>query len=263
MKYLKVKNWTQFQHYKDRNPPWVKFHFEILASQDWVMLADASKLLACVCMLVASRHDGKVPNDPAYIKRVAYLDVMPDLQPLIDCGFLEVLADASMMQADARQEAEAYSKETYSKETERDRLSQNFKILELSEEGIKFANDNGIINDHLLKCWQKFKIHWQDNPPKYWIKAWQKWVLSEKLPVGVKTPPTEKALVGDELLAQQLGTVVWLRERKMLVNATQERAFAIFEKLSGIKVTWRNNREWKEQGAIPLNNERYTKGKSP
>lgn len=99
---LKVRNWEQFQHYKDRNPPWIKLHFALLASEDWVTLDDASKLLAVVCMLVASRNNGLVPNNPAYLKRVAYLDRLPKLKPLIDCGFLEIpQADASPMQASA------------------------------------------------------------------------------------------------------------------------------------------------------------------
>jgi hypothetical protein len=94
--HYRIKNWTQFQHYKDRSPEWIKLHFAILASEDWTMLADASKLLAIVCMLVASRHGGMVPNKPAYLKRVAYLDSEPDLAPLISCGFLEIpQADAS------------------------------------------------------------------------------------------------------------------------------------------------------------------------
>lgn len=97
---LKVRNWEQFQHYKDRNPPWIKLHFALLASEDWVTLDDASKLLAVVCMLVASRNNGFVPDNPAYLKRVAYLDRLPKLKPLIDCGFLEIpQADASAVQA--------------------------------------------------------------------------------------------------------------------------------------------------------------------
>lgn len=95
-----IKNWGEFQHYKDRAPAWIKMHFSLLASEDWVMLSDASRLLAVVCMLVASRHNGTVPNKPAYIKRVAYLDHEPDLEPLISCGFLTIpLADASATQA--------------------------------------------------------------------------------------------------------------------------------------------------------------------
>lgn len=112
---LKVRNWEQFQHYKDRNPPWIKLHFALLSSEDWVTLADASKLLVIACMLVASRNKGMVPNNPAYMKRVAYLDQEPDFGPLISCGFLEnPLADASAVQAVARPETETEQKDTLS-----------------------------------------------------------------------------------------------------------------------------------------------------
>lgn len=106
MDQLRIKNWERFQHYKERNPPWIKLHFDILASRDWVTFDDASRVLAVACMLIASRHDGYVPNDPAYIKRVAYLNKTPNLKPLIDIGFLIMQADASALQADARPETD-------------------------------------------------------------------------------------------------------------------------------------------------------------
>lgn len=99
---LRIRNWGQYQHYKDRCPPWIKLHFKLLSSRDWVVLADASRVLAVACMLVASQSDGEPGEfsaDPEYIQRVAYLHDTPDFKPLIDCGFLEVvdgvLADAS------------------------------------------------------------------------------------------------------------------------------------------------------------------------
>ena len=91
----RVRNWTKFQHYKDRNPPWIKLHVEILSSKDWVMLDDDGKLLAIACMIVAAKDNGNVPADPDYIQRVAYLKTKPDFKPLIKVGFLEMLADAS------------------------------------------------------------------------------------------------------------------------------------------------------------------------
>lgn len=98
MKY-KVKNWEQFQHYSDRNPPWIKLHFSLLSSEDWVMLSDASRLLAVVIMLIASRDKGAIDGSSKglqYLQRVAYLDKKPNLKPLIDTGFLVPLqADAS------------------------------------------------------------------------------------------------------------------------------------------------------------------------
>jgi hypothetical protein len=114
--YFEIKNWRKHQHYRDRNPPWIKLHVEILSSQDWVMLSDASKLLAVVCMVIAAKADGKVPNNPTYIKRVAYLDHEPKLNDLIRCGFLvnPLAHDSESKQtlADARPETEAYSTDT-------------------------------------------------------------------------------------------------------------------------------------------------------
>lgn len=111
--FLTIKNWKKFQHYKNRNPPWIKLHYEIMTSPDWVMLADASKLLAVVCMMIASRNEGRVPNDPAYIRRVAYLDSLPNFKPLIDSGFfIESASRCKRMKADARPETETYRTET-------------------------------------------------------------------------------------------------------------------------------------------------------
>ena len=108
--HYRIKNWSKFQHYSKRNPPWIKLHVEILSSPDWVMLADASKLLAVVCMVIAAKENGVFPNNLDYIKRVAYLDRRPNLTPLIDCGFIvETLAPASISkqkQATARPEKE-------------------------------------------------------------------------------------------------------------------------------------------------------------
>jgi len=101
MEYYKIKNWSEYQHYTDRNPPWIKLHYDLLTSVDWVTLADASKLLAVVCMMIASRHDGKVPADPSYVKRIAYLDKLPDFSKLVECGFLLSASTCEQMQADA------------------------------------------------------------------------------------------------------------------------------------------------------------------
>lgn len=100
MTMLSVKNWDKFQHYKDRNPPWIKLHFEIFASEDWVMLDDAGKLLAIACMLVASRNGGQIPNNPSYIARLTHIKKV-DLKPLIDSGFLIDASECSQTLASA------------------------------------------------------------------------------------------------------------------------------------------------------------------
>lgn len=113
MKMYKIKNWERYQHYSKRNPPWVKLHFELLASADWVALSDASRVLAIACMLLASRNDGKVPDNPEYLKRVAYLNGEPDFRQLLACGFL---VDASNLNDDASVSASASVSESVSKD---------------------------------------------------------------------------------------------------------------------------------------------------
>jgi len=102
-----VRNWTNFQHYTKRNPPWIKLHTALLTSKDWVVLDDASRVLAIAIMLLASKNEGKVPADKGYLHRVAYLNNVPDFTPLIKCGFLVPCEQvASGLLADARPEAE-------------------------------------------------------------------------------------------------------------------------------------------------------------
>lgn len=98
----RIKNWTDFQHYKDRAPAWIKLHSSLLTSELWVMGSDASRTLAIACMLLASRNkasDGTFNGDPEYVKRFAYLNGNPDFKPLIQYGFIECLQDASSAQA--------------------------------------------------------------------------------------------------------------------------------------------------------------------
>ena len=125
----RVKNWEHFQHYKDRNPPWIKLHFELLSSEAWVVSDEATRNLMIVCMLIASRNDGKVPSNADYLKRVGYLKRRPNFKALLHIGFLEkLLADASTMQADARPETETYREETET-ETE-DTHAKRVRVLD-------------------------------------------------------------------------------------------------------------------------------------
>ena len=77
-----IVNWARFQHYRERNPPWIKLHREILTSRVWVTGTDADRVLAIALMLVAASTDNAIPDDPAYIKRLAYLNGEPNFSRL-------------------------------------------------------------------------------------------------------------------------------------------------------------------------------------
>lgn len=95
-RYLSVKNWEEFQHYKDRSPPWIKLHRELLRDYEFSCLQDASKLHLMLIWLLSSQLDNRIPNDAAWIQRQIGVSDPVDLTALIDNGFLlasDVLAD--------------------------------------------------------------------------------------------------------------------------------------------------------------------------
>lgn len=89
MSYYRIIEWEQYQHYRDRDPPWIKLHRDTMTSRTWVSADDRSRLLAIACMLIAAGTANKIPADPGYVRRRAYLDYDPDFAPLVALGFIE------------------------------------------------------------------------------------------------------------------------------------------------------------------------------
>ena len=65
---MKIKNWSQFQHFKDRRPPWIKLYRDILDDIEWHELDAKSAKVLVMLWLIASEDDGKLPD----IKRLAF-----------------------------------------------------------------------------------------------------------------------------------------------------------------------------------------------
>lgn len=89
---LRVKNWAEFQHYKDRAPPWIKLHRTLLDDFRFARLPIASRALAPMIWLLASEDkDGCVVADIeelAFRLRWDVSDVAAGIKPLIAHGFL-------------------------------------------------------------------------------------------------------------------------------------------------------------------------------
>jgi len=67
-RFLSIKNYKEYQHYKHRNPPWIKLHLSILDDPDFLSLPDASKWHYIGLILLASRHENTIKPDMSYIK---------------------------------------------------------------------------------------------------------------------------------------------------------------------------------------------------
>ena len=62
---IRIRNWERFQHFKDRDPIWIKLYRELRHKKQWrVLPGDAAKLLVDLWMLAS---ESKIPGDIAVI----------------------------------------------------------------------------------------------------------------------------------------------------------------------------------------------------
>jgi hypothetical protein len=59
---MKIKNWSKFQHFKDRRPPWVKLYRDILDDLEWHELDPLSAKVLVMLWVIASEDEGRIPN---------------------------------------------------------------------------------------------------------------------------------------------------------------------------------------------------------
>ncbi len=109
MKYLRVKNWDNFQHYKDRNPPWIKLHRTLLDDYEFCALPDLVKGQLMLIWVFASQNEGKIPQDAKFIERKLGFSERAALQQMVEAGFLlpeqPASTDAGEPLADCKQPA--------------------------------------------------------------------------------------------------------------------------------------------------------------
>ncbi len=94
---LQPKNWSSFQHYTNRRPPWVKLHHSLLDDYEFHCLPVASKALAPMLWLLASEYqDGKISltdREVAFRMRMVETDFAEAIEPLIGAGFFNRFND--------------------------------------------------------------------------------------------------------------------------------------------------------------------------
>lgn len=72
--FISLTGWSEFQHYKDRDPPWIKLYRDILTTESWVLGTDTSRLVQVASMLLAVRYKNRIPLNWSLLKKVASLD---------------------------------------------------------------------------------------------------------------------------------------------------------------------------------------------
>jgi hypothetical protein len=98
--YFGVRNWEEFQHYKDRDPSWIKLYNRLLDDYAFGLLPDSRKWHLIGIFLLASRHNNRVPRDPHWVSRKIGAQVPVDLGVLERAGFLVMLESEPLAQAE-------------------------------------------------------------------------------------------------------------------------------------------------------------------
>jgi len=193
---FRIRNWSIHQHYSDRNPPWIKLHFALLTSEDWVMWDNDARALAIVCMLLASRNQppGELTATKEYIQRVGFLKKIPDFLPLVETGFL---IPVEMPVSDQRR-------------VETEERQRRGEVLATASNPLASASVAGKALVTLPFQSDDFK------------KAWQSWCEHRR---RIRKPMTRRAeeLVLKRLPADEAGATLWIN------NAIEKGWQAIYE----------------------------------
>lgn len=100
--WLQIRNWSRFQHYKSRNPPWIKVYTALLDDFEFHALPEATQLALIYLWLLAARQDNRIPNDPDWLRERLGMRQPPDVGALIAGGWLEPWKPTlSLLAADA------------------------------------------------------------------------------------------------------------------------------------------------------------------
>lgn len=88
MKYLSVRNWEKFQHYKAERPSWIKFYASLLHDYAFLSLSDEARGHLCMIWLLAAETGNRIPADPEWVRQQIGSKKAPNLEKLVNLSFL-------------------------------------------------------------------------------------------------------------------------------------------------------------------------------
>jgi len=189
---LQPKNWAVFQHYKDRCPPWIKLHRDLLNDREFICLPIASKALAPMLWLLASETKDGTFNasveELVFRLRITEKDYADGVKPLIDKGFFViasgVLADCYQVaipeterETEKRQKKLAFPKpESVNQETwdafVQQRKTKKAQITQLVLDSITKQASlaswslEDALKEIVVRNWTSFNAEWVKGKPK-------------------------------------------------------------------------------------------------
>jgi hypothetical protein len=187
---LQPKNWAVFQHYKDRCPPWIKLHRDLLNDRAFMRLPIASKAIAPMLWLLASESkdgvfDGSL-DELVFRLHITDKEYQAGVKPLIDNNFFTVV---SGVLAERLQDAIPETERETEAETKKEkkilgkRLASDFCLTKEWEDFC--VEQRPELNP--TKTFDQFKDYWiaqagQKGVKLDWFATWRNWVRSTNAP---------------------------------------------------------------------------------
>lgn len=95
--YVWVPGWEKFQHYRDRDPAWIKSYVRLLSHDGYIGLSLACRGLLHGIWLEYARSGCRLPADTLTLsRRIGQQVLQKQLDSLIHAGFIEILASEEL-----------------------------------------------------------------------------------------------------------------------------------------------------------------------
>ena len=89
-RYIIVRNWQRFQHYSDRDPPWIKNYTRLLSDENYLGLTVHRRAMLHALWLEYARSGQELSENTLRMsRRLAMKVTMRDLEALNHAGFIE------------------------------------------------------------------------------------------------------------------------------------------------------------------------------
>ena len=181
---MRIKNWSKFQHFKDRRPPWVKLYRDILDDIEWHELDPQAAKVLVMLWLIASEDDGNLPD----IKKLAFRLRMTEKQTS-DCIFK---LSHWVEQDDIKPISTRYQDDRLETETEREKEGET-KTEKKTQRGTRLPADCLLPPEWAEFCkhqrpdlvprqvFDEFRDYWIAQPGQKgvktdWDATWRNWV---------------------------------------------------------------------------------------
>lgn len=185
---MKIKNWSKFQHFKDRKPPWVKLYRDLLDDIEWHELdAEAAKVLVML-WLIASESDGFLPSSKelsfrlripvksvnACVSKLSHWLEQDDINVISDISAISERYQGNLLETETETETEG------EKETETEKYDARAHLLSIG------------VDDAVIKDWFVLRKSKRLPPTKTAIEE----ILKEIEKAGMSPPMAIKECCG-------------------------------------------------------------------